>query len=88
MGYQDSSNLHAFCADDPVNCKDPTGEIGSRAALTDGTINQYEMETLELTDEETHAVIGSQSALTYAGSGDPNAAKHNLARSKFIRLVS
>jgi len=28
MGYQDSSNLYAFCAGDPVNCSDPTGEWG------------------------------------------------------------
>lgn len=25
MGYQDSSNLYAFCANDPVNCSDPLG---------------------------------------------------------------
>jgi RHS repeat-associated protein len=24
-GYRDSSNLYAYCAGDPVNCKDPTG---------------------------------------------------------------
>jgi len=28
MGFQDSSNLYAFCAGDPVNCSDPTGEFG------------------------------------------------------------
>ena len=87
MGYVDSSNLYAFCGSDPVNCKDPTGTIGLRAALTDGTINQYEMETLELTDEETRTIIGSQSALSEVGAGDPNAAKHNLARAKFILLA-
>jgi RHS repeat-associated protein len=26
MGYQDSSNLYAFCGGDPVNCSDPRGE--------------------------------------------------------------
>jgi len=25
LGYQDSSNLYAFCGGDPVNCSDPTG---------------------------------------------------------------
>jgi RHS repeat-associated protein len=25
LGYRDSSNLYAFCADDPVNCSDPDG---------------------------------------------------------------
>jgi hypothetical protein len=29
MGYQDSSNLYAFCGGDPVNCSDPTGEEGA-----------------------------------------------------------
>ena len=27
LGYQDSSNLYAFCAGDPVNNSDPTGEL-------------------------------------------------------------
>jgi RHS repeat-associated protein len=28
MGYQDSSNMYAFCGGDPINCSDPTGEFG------------------------------------------------------------
>jgi RHS repeat-associated protein len=28
MGYQDSSNMYAFCGGDPVNCSDPRGEAG------------------------------------------------------------
>jgi RHS repeat-associated protein len=31
-GYTDSSNLYAFCAGDPVNCTDPTGEWGLKDA--------------------------------------------------------
>ncbi|HEX6177740.1 MAG TPA: RHS repeat-associated core domain-containing protein [Thermoanaerobaculia bacterium] len=27
-GYRDSSNLYAYCGNDPVNCSDPTGEAG------------------------------------------------------------
>jgi RHS repeat-associated protein len=34
MGYQDSSNLYAFCGGDPINCSDPRGEQ-SRADLAD-----------------------------------------------------
>ena len=26
MGYRDSANLYAYCAGDPINCSDPTGE--------------------------------------------------------------
>ena len=26
-GYRDSANLYAYCAGDPVNCSDPTGEL-------------------------------------------------------------
>lgn len=87
MGYADSSNLYAFCGGDPVNCKDPTGEIGLRAAATDGVINSHEMKTLELTDQEIRTIIGSQTVLKYAGPEDPNAAKHNLTRAKFILLA-
>ena len=86
-GYADSANPYAYCGGDPVNCSDPTGEIGLRAALTDGIISEYEMSTLELTDEEIRTVIGSQNALTFAGPDDPQAAKHNLARAKFILLA-
>ena len=32
LGYQDSSNLYAFCGGDPVNCKDPTGTEAARTA--------------------------------------------------------
>jgi RHS repeat-associated protein len=86
QGYADSPNPYSFCGGDPVNCSDPTGEIGLRAALTDGLINQYELETLELTDAEIRDIIGSQSALQYAGGDDAKARKDNLARAKFILL--
>ncbi|MBW3565715.1 MAG: DUF2235 domain-containing protein [Acidobacteria bacterium] len=36
LGYQDSSNLYAFCAGDPINCSDPTGLAGY---FFDGTGN-------------------------------------------------
>lgn len=86
-GYTDSSNLYTFGGGDPVNRRDPTGQISLRAAVTDGLINQYEMETLELTDNEIRAIIDSQSALKYAGSDDPDAVKHNRMRAKFILLA-
>ncbi|MFL6247605.1 MAG: RHS repeat-associated core domain-containing protein [Thermoanaerobaculia bacterium] len=37
-GYTDSSNLYAFCGDDPVNCSDPSGLLGVDGI---GPIEQY-----------------------------------------------
>jgi RHS repeat-associated protein len=87
LGNIDSANLYAFAGGDPVNGRDPTGEISLKAALTDSVINEYEMSTLELTDDEIRTIIGSQSALKLAGADDPLAAKHNLTRAKFILLA-
>lgn len=35
LGYNDSSNLYAFCGGDPVNCTDPTGFAGKKKPQTD-----------------------------------------------------
>jgi len=86
-GYADSANLYSYCGGDPVNCKDPTGEISLKAALTDGVINEYEMSTLALTDEEIRTIIGSQDAVKLAGPDDTDRNKHNLMRAKFILLA-
>jgi RHS repeat-associated protein len=86
-GYKDSANLYSYCGGDPVNCSDPTGEISLKAALTDRVINDYEMKTLSLTDEEISTIIGSQNAVKIAGRDDPDRKKHNMMRAKFILLT-
>jgi RHS repeat-associated protein len=59
MGYRDSSNLYAFAGGDPVNRRDPTGEISLWDALADGRLTVDELSKLELTDDEVRAIIDS-----------------------------
>ena len=59
MGYRDSSNLYSFAGGDPINRRDPTGEITLRAALSDGELSGDEIADLELTDEEVKTIIDS-----------------------------
>ena len=40
VGYRDSSNMFAFCAGDPVNCRDPEGLAGY---FFDGTWNDKDV---------------------------------------------
>jgi RHS repeat-associated protein len=48
MGYQDSSNLYAFCGGDPVNCSDPTGMWGwNDVKKTAGNLVQFEIGRLK-----------------------------------------
>jgi RHS repeat-associated protein len=86
-GYRDSANPYSYCGGDPVNCSDPTGEISLKAALTDRVINDYEMRTLTLTEDEISTIIGSQTAVKLAGVADPDRKRHNLMRAKFILLT-
>ncbi|HEX6641897.1 MAG TPA: RHS repeat-associated core domain-containing protein, partial [Thermoanaerobaculia bacterium] len=58
-GYTDSANLYAFAGGDPVNGRDPSGEISLRAAASDGELNAHELSTLELTKAEVRTIIDS-----------------------------
>jgi hypothetical protein len=55
--------------------------------LTDRVINDYEMRTLTLTEDEISTIIGSQTAVKLAGVADPDRKRHNLMRAKFILLT-
>ncbi len=47
LGYQDSSNLYAFCGGDPVNCSDPTGNAGVKKGSISYPDNPLPGETRE-----------------------------------------
>jgi RHS repeat-associated protein len=57
MGYQDSSNLYAFCAGDPVNHRDPTGTLLDSAAMATA-----QGSTATATAAETTATVGGGGA--------------------------
>jgi len=83
-GYKDSANLYSFAGGDPVNGRDPSGEITLKAALTDARLTDYEIETIELTDQETSAIIKSAHLRVETGA---NAKQTNRKRAQYVLIL-
>jgi RHS repeat-associated protein len=67
MGYQDSSNMYAFCGGDPINCLDPTGQWGFKDAWNQLQENATfaagvvvgELETAVHVADNLHPIVGN-----------------------------